>query len=831
MVLELIQNVAFLVALAVGLELLARRLVRRPIAYRVAAGLLFGVVCVAGMMTPMHFAQGVIYDARSVILSLAGLLGGPIAAGIAAVLAGAYRLYLGGAGAVAGTAVVVEAASLGVVLHYLRRRSERWVSWPSLWAFGLVVHAGMMLLQVLLLPEGKGWQVLRQVGPPVMAFYPLGFLLVVQVYLESERRRRAEERLQASESVRRAMIACSPLALYSLDMDGRVLAWNESAERLFGWGEDEVLGKPLPTVPPELHEEFAELRRRIMAGESTTGVEVIRRRKDGSRFPVSLAMAPLLDEVGKPIGIFGAVEDITERKRAEAALRENEERFRTLVEGAPDAIFVQTDRKFAYLNSAALRLFGAASPDELVGMNVLERFHPSMRDIVARRIEQLNRDKKAVAMAEEECLRLDGTSVPVEVSAVPTVYNGRVGAIVFVRDVSERKRLRDQLAHSQKMEAVGRLAGGVAHDFNNMLQVILSYSDMLLSELDPGHPFYASLSEIRTAGGRSADLTRQLLAFARKQTISPCVLDINVATGALLKMLERLIGEDIELLWRPCHEPCHVRIDPAQVDQVLVNLVVNARDAISGVGKITIETAHVEFDEDYCSTHPDTRPGRYEMLVVSDNGAGMDRDILNQVFEPFFTTKRRGKGTGLGLATVYGIVTQNEGLIRIYSEPDRGTTIRIYLPAAAGQPAAPFQNADGGEVPGGSETVLLVEDEPGLLKLGRQMLERLGYAVLPALGAEQALRLAQEHAGKIDVLLTDVVMPQMSGRDLWERLSRQCPGLRCLFMSGYTDNVIAHHAVLEPGVHFLQKPFSLAALAGKLRALIDAPWNATGDPS
>ena len=398
-------------------------------------------------------------------------------------------------------------------------------------------------------------------------------------------------------------------------------------------------------------------------------------------------------------------------------------------------------------------------------------------------------------------------------------YALRVLRMKAAGEQAARKRdaLEVQLHQAQKMEAIGRLAGGVAHDFNNMLAVITGHAELALEQTTPDSPLYTDLLAIQKAAQRSAALTRQLLAFARKQTIAPKVLDLNDTIAGMLNMLGRLIGEDIELLWQPAATLWSVHMDPAQIDQIMFNLVVNARDAIAGVGKIMIETGQVVFDESYCEAHADFVPGQYVLLAVSDNGCGMDKAVLAQLFDPFFTTKPRGQGTGLGLATVYGIVKQNHGFINVYSEPGQGSTFKIYLPRHAANlaetSAAPLPVA----TPTGAETVLLVEDEEALLKLSAQLLERLGYTVLAASGPHQAIQLAEAHPGVIHLLLTDVIMPDMSGRDLRQRLSTLRPDLKCLFMSGYTANVIAHHGVLDGGVHFLQKPFSREALAAKVR--------------
>jgi nitrogen-specific signal transduction histidine kinase/ActR/RegA family two-component response regulator len=403
-------------------------------------------------------------------------------------------------------------------------------------------------------------------------------------------------------------------------------------------------------------------------------------------------------------------------------------------------------------------------------------------------------------------------------------FTGYVG---IARDVTaekqaqqERETLESQLRQASKMEAVGRLAGGVAHDFNNMLQTILGYSDMALDDTDPESTLHTQLSEIRHAAQRSADLTKQLLAFARKQTIDPQILDLNEITSNALKMLGRLIGEDIDLQWYP-GEAWPVKMDPTQYDRILANLIVNARDAITGPGRIVVETGRAHFDEAYCNDHPGFHPGQFTMLAVSDNGHGMDAETLSQIFEPFFTTKPQGEGTGLGLATVYGVVKQNDGFINVYSEPNIGTTLRIYLARDEGENDEDSVDIAAPDSQTGSETILLVEDETALLRLAQRLLEDRGYHVLAANAPQTAIEIAQNFDGHIHVLLTDVVMPEMSGRELWGHLCDAYPHLKCVFMSGYTANVIAEHGVLGEGVNFLQKPFSSSDLHRKLRAVID----------
>ncbi len=415
---------------------------------------------------------------------------------------------------------------------------------------------------------------------------------------------------------------------------------------------------------------------------------------------------------------------------------------------------------------------------------------------------------------------------------VSVTYENRTPIEIFgtVQDITqqkaaeeERQKLQAQFTQAQKMESVGRLAGGVAHDFNNKLTIINGYAEMAIDMMDPSDPLRETIQEIYTAGKKSADIVRQLLAFARKQTFSPVLLDLNDTISRMLKMLQRLIGENIDLTWHPGNNLWSVKIDPSQVDQVMANLAVNSRDAISDVGKLTIETKNTIVDEDYCKSDPEATPGQYVMLSVSDSGSGMDRETLENLFEPFFTTKEIGKGTGLGLPTVYGIVKQNNGFINVYSEPGEGTIFKIYLPRHEEQesPALEHLKEFAEQRPTGSETILLVEDARSVLHMGRVLLEKLGYTVLTAEAPNDALQLAEEYAGRIQLLITDVIMPEMNGRDLAMRINLLRPEIKTIYISSYTKSVIAHLGVLDNGVHYIQKPFSMQELAVKVREVIE----------
>ena len=507
-------------------------------------------------------------------------------------------------------------------------------------------------------------------------------------------------------------------------------------------------------------------------------------------------------------------------------LRESEKQHRVLVENLPVGLYSSTpdpEGRFIMANPFMARMFGYTSVEEFLNISMKDLYQ---NPVDCRGVAEKILTQGSVQGEEVRLRKKDGTLIWGSVTAQAIRdAEGNMGCFDgFIKNITERKRseavnakLEEQLQQAQKMESIGRLAGGVAHDFNNMLGVILGHTELAMEQVDPAHPLFEDLSEVRKAAERSADLTRQLLAFARKQTVAPKVLDLNETVEGMLKMLRRLIGENIDLAWLPGPGLWPVKVDPSQIDQILANLCVNVRDAIAGVGKVTIETENMAFDEDYCREHAGFVPGEYVLLAVSDDGIGMDKETLSHIFEPFFTTKGVGEGTGLGLATVYGIVRQNNGFINVYSEPGKGTTFRIYLTrfAEGALPAQPKGPAE--PDPRGHETILVVEDEPAILKMTLKMLERQGYIVLPAGSPGEAIRLAEQHTGEIHLLMTDVVMPEMNGRDLAKNLMSRHPGLKSLFMSGYTANAIAHHGVLDEGVQFIQKPFSIKDLAAKIR--------------
>ncbi|HVG39222.1 MAG TPA: PAS domain S-box protein [Pyrinomonadaceae bacterium] len=512
-----------------------------------------------------------------------------------------------------------------------------------------------------------------------------------------------------------------------------------------------------------------------------------------------------------------------------AAFPQRESSFRALIENASDIITIlDFDGTIRYESPSIERLLGYTSA-ELIGRNSFAYIHPDDREMVRRNFADMIENGGTNDPLEFRFQHRNGTWRILEAVANKAPDDSSIsGMIVNSRDITERKLVEqalndsvEQFRSAQKMEAVGRLAGGVAHDFNNLLTAITGYSFMIINGLGPHHPLVQKAEEIKYAAERAASLTRQLLAFSRRQVLQPKVLDLNAVVSDVEKLLRRLIGEDIALTTTAAHDLASVRADPGQLEQVILNLAINARDAMPAGGKLTIETANVELDEGYAYWHVNVAPGSYVRLSVSDNGTGMDEETRAHIFEPFFTTKEGGKGSGLGLSAVYGIVQQSGGHIYVYSEPGHGTTFKIYLPQAGAEVKAVSARTAGKESPRGSETVLLVEDEEMVRRLSCEILSLSGYRVIEARHGPEALEVAASYVEPIHVMVSDVVMPQMSGRELAERLTPLRPEMKVLFMSGYTDDAIVHHGVLDENMPFLQKPFTPIALARKVRDVLD----------
>jgi PAS domain S-box-containing protein len=530
------------------------------------------------------------------------------------------------------------------------------------------------------------------------------------------------------------------------------------------------------------------------------------------------------DEAGQPCFIEGVMFDISEHRQKEEMLQKSEAKFRAIFERVAIGIaLTDIEGRFMESNPTLQKILGY-SGEELHHKSFTQFTHPD--DILAdmNLYNELVAGKRDHYQMEKRYIRRDGGLVWAHLNAslIQSAGSESQFAIRMVEDITERKRLEIHFLQSQKMETVGRLAGGVAHDFNNILTVIKGYSQLSLSQIKEGHPLRGNIEEINRATERGEDLTHQLLAFSRRQIMDLKVLNLNVLVDSLGKMLRRVIGEDIEMVTVLADDLGRVKVDPGQIEQVILNLAVNARDAMPKGGKLTLETANVELDEFYARSRISVTPGRYVMLSVSDTGCGMSPEVREQIFEPFFTTKKEGKGTGLGLSTVYGIIKQSGGNVWVYSEPGQGTTFKIYLPRVEGEADALPYWEDTGQPLKGSETVLLVEDEASVRELAARILREQGYKVLKASNGKEAMRIGRKHIEeKIHLLLTDVVMPQMGGKELYDQFIALHPEAKALFVSGYTDATLTHQAIFKPGAPFLQKPFSPTTLAKKVREVLD----------
>jgi len=650
----------------------------------------------------------------------------------------------------------------------------------------------------------------------------------IELEMQNEELRTAQAEIETGRARYFDLYDLAPVGYCNMSKKGLILEANLTAATLLGTNRGDLIKQPISRFIRKEDQYLYYLhRKKLFETGEPQECELRMVKSDGAFFWAHLAASAAQTEDGAPVCRV-VLSDITERKQAEEALRKSDSIKNTMVSNIGDVIvIIDQNGIIQYKSPTVTKLFGW-KPEELVGNSIWDNVHTDDLAPGKNFMGSLLEEPNKTGTTEVRYKRKDGRYCIIQFTGVNLFHDPDINGILGnYHDITDRKKaeeeqekLQAQFNQAQKMESVGRLAGGVAHDFNNMLGVILGHVDMILEGMDPGQPFHANLAEIRKAGQRSADLTRQLLAFARKQTVAPKVFDLNIAIENMLKMLRRLIGEDIELLWKPGHGLWPVRMDPAQIDQILANLCVNARDAIADIGNVTIETENVVFDVGYCKEQAGFVPGEYTLLAVSDNGCGMDAEMLENIFEPFFTTKELHQGSGLGLATVYGAVRQNKGFVDVYSEPGQGTTFKIYLPRHTNQ-ATETKKPRPQVAEFGSETILLVEDEPAILRMTTMMLEQAGYQVLAAITPGEAIALAREYTGDINLLITDVIMPEMNGRDLAQNLLSLYPNLNRLFMSGYTANMIAHHGVLDEGVHFIQKPFSKTDLGAKVRAVLD----------
>lgn len=701
-IVSLIYNLALLVALSVISGFIGERRQYLNQYESLLQGVLFGGAAVIGMLLPLKLAPGLIFDGRSVVISLCALFFGPAAAMVAMAMAATLRIIQAGSGAIMGVSVILESGLIGLYFHARWMKQGREVSARELLLLGLIVHAVMIAL-IATLPAGLRMSTLRSIGLPVILTYPLATMLI-----------------------------------------GKILS------------------------------------------------------------------------------------DHAARGRFLQELHESEAKFRTLAESTPMAILLYQDDKWVYANPAVTDITGYSN-EELLSMNFWDVVHPDYQGIVKERGRRRESGQDAVSSYEFRIVTKAGEERWVQLFGTSTEIHGRPSGLITVVDVTERKRaeaerarLEEQYRQAQKMESVGRLAGGVAHDLNNLLTPILGFGGLLVEDLQETDPHKEYVRQIIQAAEKSRDLVRQLMAFGRRQVLEFKPLDLNAVVEEFEQLLRHTLHEDIAVQIVPGPSVPTVMGDMGQLEQVIMNLVVNAQDAMPEGGRLTIETGAADLDAAYAARHQGVIPGRYAVLSVSDTGCGIDPETQEHIFEPFFTTKETGKGTGLGLATVYGIVKQHAGNVWVYSEQDKGTTFKVYLPAAAGS-AGPVEKPEVVPVQHlrGTETILVAEDNAAVRSLAQGVLEQYGYHVLLAENGRMALSIIAGYDRQVDLLLTDVVMPEMNGRQLYANIARDHPAMKVLYMSGYTENVIGHRGVLDAGVQFIQKPFTVEALAAKVRETLD----------
>jgi two-component system, cell cycle sensor histidine kinase and response regulator CckA len=647
-------------------------------------------------------------------------------------------------------------------------------------------------------------------------------------------RKRIEEALRQSEELYRTVVESTTDAIIVLDADRKMISCNAGFSKLFGYTVDEVNGQSVRMLHPseEAFRLFGETAYRSIERTESYRGEVYFCKKSGVLFPAE-TVTSAIRKSGSMAGFVGIIRDMTERKRAEEALRESEAFIKSIMDNLPIGVAVNSVDpavKFLYMNDNFPKFYrttreALAKPDFFWDAAYEE---PEFREKIKKRVlDDIASGNPGRMFWEDVPITRKGAATSF-ITAKNIPIPDRQLMVSTVWDVTERKRayeemslLQEQLRQSQKVEAIGLLAGGIAHDFNNALTVILANSEMMLRDVGRKSTLFELAGEIKKAGERASKLTKQLLAFSRKQILQPEILNLNEVVLRMRNLLRRVIGENIELETVLLPDLGLTEADPGQIEQVIVNLAVNARDAMPTGGKLTVETRSVELNEQYARTHLGVTPGFYVMLAVTDTGVGMTKEIQARIFEPFFTTKEKGKGTGLGLATVYGIVKQSRGSIWVYSEPSRGTSFKIYLPRV--EAAAPARKDASGEIeiPHGSETVLVVEDEEMVRNVVSKFLNKYGYTVLSAADGHGALLVCSEHKGSIHLMLTDVVMPGLSGKELAEQAKELRPDLKVLFMSGHTDGAIVNLGILEKGIAFIQKPFTHQGLAWKVRAALD----------
>ncbi len=655
--------------------------------------------------------------------------------------------------------------------------------------------------------------------------------------MDITKRRMAEDALRRSEKLLSDILDGSPIPMFVIGKDHRIIKWNKALEEYSGIRANEIIGTDQQWRPfykekrplmadllidgkeERLSDFYIQYAKNILVEGSYEGLGFFPALgKDGTWLHFTASI--IKDSKGVIIGALETLKDITEWKRTEEELRESREYLAQIINQISDPIFVKdSEHKYVLVNNA-MCTFEGRTREQLLGHNSFEEHDDALTEsLIERESEVLRTGEENIS--EDVVKDSQGKNHSfLAKKAFLVDKKGNRQIVGVLRDITEYKRLEAQFMQAQKMDAIGALAGGVAHDFNNLLNVINGYCELVLEDLAEDNPVRKDIQQISLAGIRAQSLTAQLLAFSRKQILQPAVLDLNNVIEDSYLMLRRLIPENIDLVISPQPDLGMIYADPGQIQQILMNLVVNARDAMPQGGKVTIETANVDYDDEYVRSHPMVKTGSYEMIAISDNGVGMDETTKSRLFEPFYTTK--GKGTGLGLSIVYGIVKQSDGFIWVYSEPGQGATFKVNFPRVEGKASKLKEEIESEEMAQGIETVLIAEDESSIRSLAARILRERGYTVLEASNGQEALEVARAYAGEILLVITDVIMPEMNGKDLVAQLENGRPQIKVLYISGYTDNAIVHHGILDSGIAFLQKPFTVLNLARKVREVLDS---------
>ncbi|MGD0428600.1 MAG: PAS domain S-box protein [Candidatus Acidiferrales bacterium] len=711
------------------------------------------------------------------------------------------------------------------VRTHLRRIERReWQLWIVAILVSLVLLCGLMAFILPGLGLEQSRFSLHLLPPVVQGLVALVLIFDIYTIFQQLQIHRMRNRLAEREELFRLISENAADMIAVVDMDGRRIFNSDAYQKILGYSADELKNS---SSMDQIHPDDRERVKAAAAEARLTGIgknlEYRIRHKNGTWMVLESTSSVIGDATGVPEKLVIVNRDITARKKASEALRLSEVSFRSVIENAPYGIYrAQASGKLLLANPALQKMLGYESQAELLQLNLASDVY--VDPLEHTRVKELFTHQKEFTDVQVDWKRKDGTPIKARLTGwfVKSIAESAAYFEVFAEDVTEKWLLERQLRMAQKMEAVGRLSGGIAHDFNNLLGVIIGYSQVLKRTLPPGTAFLEHAEEIEKAGQRAATLTRQLLAFSRQQVLAPAVLNLNSLISEMEKMLPRLIGEDIEIVIALDPAIGSIKADQGQLEQVVMNLAVNARDAMPDGGKVVITTSNASLDDAWTRLHPGSKVGDYVMLSVADTGTGIDSETLAHIFEPFFTTKERGKGTGLGLATVYGVVKQSGGYVWVETAPGKGAAFQIYLPRIEEPVSVPEVVAPIVEAFRGAETILLVEDADALRKLTHMLLEQHGYRVLVAENGAAALQLIEQKPERINLLLSDVIMPGLNGRALAERLQLRQPGLKVLYMSGYTDDAIVDHGVLAAGTHLLHKPFSEESLIHKVREVLDA---------